>query len=149
MFKIFLGLHLLTAIFVVGPLAHAVTTASRGLRTGDAAATAASARMARIYAIGSLVVVVLGFGLMSLDSPYTGQPSGEFTDLWIWLSLLLWVVAVALTMGVIVPTLDRATAAIGGGEAVKELTGRVAAAGGIVGLIFVAIVFLMVYQPGS
>jgi uncharacterized membrane protein len=149
MFKIFLGLHLLTAIFLVGPLAHAVTTASRGLRTGDAAATAASARMARTDAIGSLLVVVLGFGLMSLKSPYTGQPSGEFTDLWIWLSLVLWAVAVALTMAVIAPTLDRATATIGAGEAVQELTGRVAAAGGVVGLLFVAIVFLMVYQPGS
>jgi len=149
MFKIFLGLHLLTAIFLIGPLAHAVTTASRGLRTGDAAATTASARMARVYAIGSLLVVVLGFGLMSLDSPFTGHPVGEFTDLWIWLSVLLWVVAVALTMGVVAPTLDRATAAIGRGEAVQQLTGRVAAAGGTIGLIFVAIVFLMVYRPGS
>ena len=105
--------------------------------------------MARIYAIGSLLVVVLGFALMSLTSPYTKQPSGEFTDLWIWLSVLLWVVAVALTMTVIVPALDRATAAIGSGESVEALTGRVAAAGGVVGLVFVAIVFLMVYQPGS
>jgi hypothetical protein len=105
--------------------------------------------MARIYAVGSLLVVVLGFGLMSLDSPFTGHPVGEFTDLWIWLSVLLWVVAVALTMGVVAPTLDRATAAIGRGEAVQQLTGRVAAAGGTIGLIFVAIVFLMVYRPGS
>lgn len=86
MFKIFLGLHLLTAIFLIGPLAHAVTTASRGLRTSDAVATAASARMARIYAIG---------------------------------------------------------------KPVNELSSRVAASGGVVGLAFVAIVFLMVYQPGS
>ena len=148
MFTIFLALHLLTAIFVIGPLAHAVTTASRGLRTGDAAATATAARTARTYAIASLVVVLLGFGLMSAKGP-DHQPAGRFSDLWIWLSVLLWVAAVALTLAVVVPTLDRATGAIGRGEAVRTLTGRVAASGGIVGLLLVAIVFLMVYQPGS
>ncbi|MFC6712574.1 hypothetical protein [Branchiibius cervicis] len=30
MFKVLLFLHLLTAIFAIGPLVHAVTTASRG-----------------------------------------------------------------------------------------------------------------------
>lgn len=149
MFKIFLGLHLLTAIFAIGPLVHAVTTATRGLRTADATATAASSRTARMYAVASLLVVVLGFALMSLKSPYTKQPAGEFTDLWIWLSLLLWLVAVAVTLGVVAPTLDRATAAIGRGEPVTALAGRVAGSGGLVGLLFVAIVFLMVYQPGS
>jgi hypothetical protein len=32
---------------------------------------------------------------------------------------------------------------------VTALAGRVAGSGGLVGLLFVAIVFLMVYQPGS
>ncbi|HET8559088.1 MAG TPA: hypothetical protein VFL69_01075 [Marmoricola sp.] len=149
MFTIFLALHLLTAIFVIGPLAHAVTTAARGLRTADAIATAASARTARIYAVASLLVVVLGFGLMSLKAPGGNKPAGEFTDLWIWLSVLLWVVAVALTLAVVAPSLERATAAIGRGETVQALTGRVAASGGIVGLLLAAIVFLMVYQPAS
>jgi hypothetical protein len=57
-------------------------------------------------------------------------------------------VAVGLVLGVIVRTLDRATEQIGRGDSVIALTARVAAAGGIVGLIFAAIVVLMVYQPG-
>ena len=38
---------------------------------------------------------------------------------------------------------------IGKQESVVALTGRVAAAGGIVGVIFAVIVFLMVYRPGG
>jgi DMSO reductase anchor subunit len=148
-FKLLLALHVLTAIFAVGPLVQATTTASRGLRTADAGATASSARTAKIYAYVSLVVVILGFGLMSMKSPssHSDKPVADFADLWIWLSVLLWVVAVALTLAVVVPSLEKATATIGKGEAVSSLTGRVAAAGGVVGLIFAVIVFLMVYRP--
>ena len=48
MFKLLFALHLLFANFAIGPLVHAATTAGRGVRTGDAAATAGSARMLRI-----------------------------------------------------------------------------------------------------
>jgi len=49
MFKIMLALHLFAAIFAIGPLVGAVTTASRGLRSGDATATAGSAKTLTIY----------------------------------------------------------------------------------------------------
>ncbi len=150
MFKIFLALHLLAAIFAVGPLVHSATTASRGLRQADAAATALAARTIRIYSYASTAVVILGFGLMSANTPYGNkEKAGEFSDLWIWLSVVLWIAAVALALGVIVPSLEKATASIGRGESVSSLTGRVAAGGGIVGLVFAVIVFLMVYRPGS
>jgi len=55
---------------------------------------------------------------------------------------------VALVLALIVPTLDRATTLITSGESAQALTARVAAGGGLVGLIFAAIVFLMIYQPG-
>ena len=150
MFKIFLALHLLTAIFAIGPLVHAATTASRGLRKADAAATPSAARTINIYSIASVLVVIIGFGLMSMDTPYGNhEKAGEFTDLWIWLSVVLWIAAMALARGLVAPTLEKATAAIGRGESVSPLVGRVAAGGGVIGLIYAAIVFLMVYRPGS
>lgn len=149
MFKIIYALHLLFAIFAIGPLVHAVTTASRGLRKGDAAAATASARMTRIYAIASVLVVVLGFGLMSITSPYTKKPVATFSETWIWLSVALWVVAMAIALAVTVPALRTAAKQITDGSGVGALTARVAASGGVIALIFVAIVFLMVYQPGS
>jgi hypothetical protein len=142
-----LALHLLTAIFAIGPLAHTVTTASRGIRTGDGAATAAASRTATIYSYASLVVVVLGFWLASTKRH--GKTVAQFSDTWVWLSVVLWLLAVVLTLVVIVPTLNRATDLIKRQESVVTLTGRVAAAGGVVGLLFATIVFLMAYRPGG
>ncbi|WP_310964444.1 DUF2269 family protein [Nocardioides terrisoli] len=150
MFKIMLALHLLTAIFAIGPLVGAVTTASRGLRSGDATATATSARTLTIYSYASVIVVIFGFGLMSAKAPWDKSKTvADFGDTWIWLSLLLWLVAMALVLAVVVPALKKAGVAIGGSQPVNALVGRVAGAGGVVGLLFAAIVFLMVYQPGS
>ncbi len=142
-------LHLLFAIFAIGPLVHAVTTAGRGIRQGDAAATASAARMTQIYSYVSILVIVFGFGLMSAKSPYSGKAVASFSETWIWLSALLWLVAAALALGVIVPSLKKATTLISGGDNAKAIGGRVAACGGVVALIFIVIVVLMVYQPGS
>ena len=143
-------MHLLFAIFAIGPLVHAATTAGRGVRTGDAAATASSARLLKIYSYASVLVVLAGMALLSVDSPYAkGKKVGEFGDLWVWLSVVLWVVAVGIVLGVVVPTLTTVTEKVGRQESVAGLTGRVAASGGVVGLLFAVIVFLMVYRPGS
>ncbi len=147
MMKLLLAAHLIFAVFAVGPLVHAATTAGRGVRTGNGAATAAASRMLRIYAYVSVLVVVAGMGLMSQKED--GKKLGEFSDTWIWLSALLWLIAVGLVLGVIVPTLDKATRQIAAQESVVALTARVAASGGVVALIFLVIVVLMVYKPGA
>lgn len=146
MFKLFLALHLLAAVGAIGPLIHAATTAARGLRRSNATATAEASRMLRVYAIASVIVVILGFALMSMTSPYTHKVEADFTDTWIWLSLVLWALGVALSWG-LSRTLDRATAMINKEESITALRGRVAASGGIIGLIFAAIIVLMVFQP--
>ena len=177
MVKFLLALHLVFAIFVVGPLVWAATTAGRGVRKGDGAATKSSARTLRIYAYVSVLVIGVGFALMSQKRQVTtrGMPrryadyiapdnSGayfskltitvderiaDFKDTWIWLSLVLWAVAIAIVLLEIVPTLNRVTKLIEAEDSVVTLTARVAAAGGVVGLLFITIVFLMAYKPGS
>ena len=150
MFKILLALHLLFAVFAIGPLVHAATTAGRGVRRADPAATASSARMLKIYSYASVLVIIVGFALMSTDSPFQkGKKVGEFGQTWIWLSLLLWALAIAIVLAVIVPALTKATANLGRQQSVQTLTARVAAGGGVVGVIFAVVVFLMVYRPGD
>jgi len=146
-FKVFLALHILAAVGAIGPLIHAATTAARGLRRSNATATAEASRVLRVYSIASIVVVILGFGLMSMTSPYTHRVVAKFTDTWIWLSLLLWLVGVGIAWGLLSRTLDRATTMINNEESIAALRGRVAAFGGIVALIFAAIIVLMVFQP--
>lgn len=149
MFKIMFALHLLLAIFTIGPLVHAVTTASQGLRTGNAAATRSAARVTRIYAYASVLTVVFGFAVMSSKSPYTHKTVASFGETWIWLSLVLWLIAAGLALAVTAPSLATATQRITDGGPVTSLTPRVAASGGIIAILLVVVVFLMVYQPGS
>lgn len=124
-YKAMLVLHLLTAIFAIGPLVGAVTTASRGLRTADATATTSAARIVTIYSYASVLVVIFGFGLMSSKPPWAPEETvASFSELWIWLSTLLWFVAVAVALFAVVPALEAATEKIGAGDQVSTLTGR-------------------------
>jgi uncharacterized membrane protein len=149
-FKLLLFLHLLAAIFAVGPLVGAATTASRALRHSDAAAATSAARMVRLYSYVSIVVVILGLGLMSQKAPSDkAHEVADIGDTWIWLSLLLWVCAMALSLRLLAPSLTSAAAEIGGTGSAQGLVGRVAAAGGVIGVIYAVIVLLMVYQPGG
>jgi hypothetical protein len=150
MFKIMFALHLVFVIFTIGPLVHATTTATRGLRRADPAAAATSARTTRIYAYASILAIVFGFALMSSTSPFTHTAVAQFSEAWIWLSLVLWVVAAGLALAVTAPALSTAAKQITNGKrSAGAPTARVAASGGAVGVILLAVVFLMVYQPGG
>lgn len=105
--------------------------------------------MTRIYAYASVAVVVFGFGLMSAKSPYSGKAVASFSDTWIWLSVVLWLIGAAIALAVTAPSLDRAAAAAGEGAALDSFKGKVVASSMAVAVIFVVIIVLMVYQPGS
>lgn len=149
MFKIMLALHLLTAVFAIGPLVGGAMAAGRGLRGNDATATDSAARTLTIYSYASVLVIIFGFGLLSAKEPHSGRTPGDFGDLWVWLSLVLWLVALALTLGLVVPALKHASTTLTSGGTTERFVGRVAAGGGVVAVLFAAIVFLMVYRPGS
>jgi hypothetical protein len=104
--------------------------------------------MLRIYAGASVLVIIAGFALMSSKSDFTHKTTAHISETWIWLSLVLWAVAIGLVLAVLVPGLQQAATLIASSEPAAALTARIAAAGGVVGLIFAVIVFLMVYQPG-
>jgi uncharacterized membrane protein len=149
-FKLFLFLHLLAAIFAIGPLVGAATTASRALRSPDADAARSAARTIRIYSYASVVVVLFGFALMSTKAPWdSSQQVADIGDTWILVSIVLWGASVAVALGGLVPALQHAEKTIRDGGSVATMTGRVAAFGGATGLLYAAIVLLMVYQPGG
>jgi hypothetical protein len=64
--------------------------------------------MIRLYSYVSVVVVVLGMGLMSQKAPWdSSEEVGQIGDTWIWLSLLLRAAAMAVSLGVLAPSLTR------------------------------------------
>lgn len=138
---IFSVLHVLTAVFLVGPMAILPHVAMRDLRAGNAAQAATLGRSVNVFSLASLLVIVFGFGLLGVSE------SEEFdlsvTTPWILASLIVYIVALALTLTVIVPALRGAGAATDRGGLYK----RVAMSSGIVTLLLLAAVVLMVWKP--
>ncbi len=148
-------LHVAGAVFLVGPMALLPMTGLRAVRNGDANGVLALARSTSIYSLLSLLVVIFGFGAMG-----TSSYDISFGEVWIWLSLLLWLVALGINFGVVVPRLRQAAAGLrqaaqvsapAEGAAVSERAAadypRLAMSSGVVSLLLLAVVVLMVVKP--
>ena len=144
-YAVVLVLHLLTALFVVGPLAVAGVTSARMVRDGRVDALRSAARTTRYYALASVVVVLLGSAMVGLGD--TGD-AWEMSQLWVSASYALWIVAVALTLGLVAPAQQSAVHALEDGEDAKRHVGRISAGAGLAMLAWTAIVVLMVTKPG-
>ena len=134
--KVLLLLHLIGAVFLVGPVVGACMLAMRAARTGDVEIARSAGRTATVYGWATLAVFVLGAAMVR------GKNSGghfAFGDAWIIASILLYAGAFALTVFVLAPALNSA--------ADRPLGPRIAAIAGIISALYLAIVVLMVYQP--
>jgi len=145
-YAVLLALHLLTVAFVIGPLAQAAVLSPRHARSGNAGALADAARTTRVYAVASLLTVLLGSALIGQGA--VGRQWG-FGQAWVGAAYVLWIAAVALTLGVVVPGQRKALAALESGQDAAPYAGRIAAGGGLAMLAWIAIIVLMVAKPGA
>jgi Ca2+/Na+ antiporter len=83
-----LALHIAAAIFALGPGTAAIMSTPRYIRKGNAAVVGFLYRTTRIYAIGSVLVLVFGLILTQIQH--------EFSKWWISVSITLYVVAAVL-----------------------------------------------------
>lgn len=125
--RVLFTLHVVAAVFVIGPLVGAVTSVLRANRTDDSGLARLAARSVRIYGWATLLVAVLGVGLV--------RDGFTFTDGWILGSMILYVAAFGLTTFVLAPAVGRTSST------------RVPAVAGTVLVLYLAIVVLMAYQP--
>jgi uncharacterized membrane protein len=140
------ALHVVAAVFVIGPMAILPMTAMRAVRAGSGAVVAVLARATRVFSLASLLVAFLGFAVLGSVAK-TDKIS--VTTGWVLTSILLYVVALGLSLFVVVPALDSAGAALatGGADAGRAVYGRIAASSGIVALLLIAVTVLMVWRP--
>lgn len=143
--KVLLTLHLIAAVFLVGPAVGAAMTAPAALRSGKASAVGILRRLVTVYGIGTIVVAILGAAMVQ------GRDSGRhfaFSDTWIIVSLILYVVALVTTVGALIPALRRAEADLTGGAVLTSAAKiRISVLGSVISALYVAIVVLMVYRP--
>jgi uncharacterized membrane protein len=139
---LFSVLHVVSAVFIVGPMAILPMTAMRAVRAGNADQVGVLAKSTNLTALLSLLVIVFGFGAMSLaDEKY----HLSITTPWILWSLILYAVALGLTLFLVVPTMRRAAEALREGTASRYPA--IAAGSGVATLLLVAVVVLMVWKP--
>ena len=151
-----LVIHVVLAIFLIGPLVAAANQVARELRGGSAGTVRLLTRSVTIYGWASLLVGIVGFGLV--------RDRFSFSDGWLVASIVLFVVASALVLALLAPLLRRATAAAptgtgspaGAGDTAGGTAGdtaalapRAAALAGIASLCYVAIAVLMTWKPGG
>lgn len=145
---LFAALHVVGAVFIVGPMAILPMTGMRAIRAGQGGQVTVLARSTFVFSLLSLLVVVLGFGILGVTTHDT-----KVTTPWVLSSLILYVIAFALSVFGVVPALrsaaERLTATPADGAAVdtRRAYGRVAMLSGIASLLLVAIVVLMSWKP--
>lgn len=138
-------LHVVTAVFIVGPMAILPMTGLRAIRAGNGAQVKTLATSVFVFSLISLVVVVLGFGLLGMSDP---KYHLSFATTWIWLSTVAYLVALLLNLFLVVPALRKAAV-----EVTKDGSGKearypqIAAGSGIVSLLLLLVVVLMVWKP--
>ena len=136
-------LHVALAVFLIGPLTVVVAATPAAIRGGAPSVPLLRwfARTTQLYGLATVVVLVLGMALVA--------PDHSFGEVWIWGSLVLFAVAIALLLRVVEPGQRAALEAIEVGGPTAALERRILVVGGVVSLCWVAILALMIYQPGA
>lgn len=96
MSSILLLLHVVTAVFIVGPMAIIPMTGLRALRSGNAGQVRTLAKSTAIFTWLSLITFVLGFGV-------AGMWKLSMTTPWVLWSIILYAIAFLLTIFVVIP----------------------------------------------
>lgn len=139
-YQLLLILHLLSVVVAFAPAIVHSLTGPRLLKEDEVAGrkffgvAAGNERM--VYLPALLAVGVLGFALVGFS-----KKAVSLSDPWVLISLALWLAIAGIVGAVIVPG-ERQIAA---GDRAAE--SKVGAAGGIVTLLFLVVVFLMVVKP--
>ncbi len=140
-------LHVVGAVFIVGPMAILPMTAMRAVRAGQGAQVAVLAKSTFVFSLLSLVVALLGFGVVGVSTHDT-----KISTPWVLISIILYALAVGLTLIAVVPALRSAS------EHLLDQTAenlkpsdyrRIAIGSGVTSLLLVIVVVLMTWKPGG
>lgn len=142
--KLLTVLHVLTAVFLVGPMAMLPMTGMRAVRAGNGPMVSLLGRSTQVFGWASLLVALLGFAVLGVEGKDHGWSVGTG---WVLASIICYLVALALTLFVVVPAMRDAADALGSGGEGSGSYPRIAAASGIASLLLIVVVVLMVWRP--
>lgn len=137
-----LFLHIVAAVFIIGPLTVAAAASPRAIESGAEGLSLLRwlNRTTRFYGFASVLVFLLGLALVRGDY--------SFSETWLTISMTLFIVALALLFLLVERDQRRAISRL---EQDKEATikaGRITGVTAFVGGLWLVILLLMVFQPG-
>src|ERR1700730_404826 len=132
-----LWLHLVAAIFTIGPGTAAIMSTPRYIRRQNTVLVGYLYRTTRIYSIAALLTLIFGAVLAGLTH--------KFSQWWISVSLTLFVVAFVLLI-LIMRDQRKALAALNAEGAAAPERGGIASLGGLTALLWLVILVLMVWH---
>lgn len=141
-------LHVLGAVFVIGPLVVLPMVGLFAVRLHQRTIVSHLATLTNVFNYVSLAVVLLGFALVGLGG---AEEEWSVTTPWILASAVIYLIAFLGTATVVVPQLrlaGKGTAGTGT-PAASERYPLLASSAGVVAILLVCIVVLMVAQPGA
>ncbi|MDQ4068812.1 MAG: DUF2269 family protein [Actinomycetota bacterium] len=153
LYDLVLVLHILAVIIGFGGMFVAGLYGAQGARMPGREGLVVAETTMKVTSLAPTMAVytvpVLGILLILLS-----DDAWQFSDAWISLSFLLYAALLVLAITVQVPNIRRMIALRRGDEGVQatemERRARTAAVvGGVVNLLWVAILFLMVFKPGT
>ena len=140
-YQLLLILHILSVVVAFAPAIVHPLVGRRLLGEDEGAAQrfsgAASTNNRAVHLPALVAVGVLGFALVGVS-----DKAFEFSDPWVAISALLWLVIAGVISGMVLPG-ERGMAAGEAGAAAKVQTG-----GAIAAVLFVVVLCLMVVKPG-
>ncbi|MCU1636614.1 MAG: conjugal transfer protein TrbL [Cryobacterium sp.] len=145
-------LHVVSAVFIVGPMAILPMTALRAVKSGNGAQVAVLAKSTNVLSLLSLLVVVFGFGVMGLADEKFDL---SVTTPWILWSIILYAVALGISLFLVVPAMkdaaEQLTSEAGSVDSASAPSRarypKIAAGSGAASLLLIAVVVLMVWKP--
>jgi uncharacterized membrane protein len=160
LYKTLLVLHILTAIVGLGAvMLNGIYAAQAQKRPGPGGRAVSEANFA-VSKIGEYFIYAIPvFGILLVPA---SDKAFKFSQAWIWLAMLLYVVAIGISHSILIPghkktnallaEIESSPASAGGpppqSVELQAIGKRMAAAGGALNVFVVIFLYLMIFKPG-
>ncbi len=137
-------LHVFAAIFVIGPLTVAMSAAPSAIKGGQESLPLLRwfHRTTRYYGLGALLVLATGAWIVGISKRVS------FDTAWLSVSMAMFILAFLMVL-FSAREQRKAISTIEAGDDASVAGGRLSAIAGFTALLWLAILVLMVFHPGS
>lgn len=140
-YKVMLLLHILSIIVAFGPAFVVPIMNVRARKQGPAASEALAGLVQgntlKIYGPATVIAGIIGCGLVGMS-----EKIWSFSQAWVSVALLLWILVVALQFGLLAPSEKKAAAGDADAARLQSMFT------GIQHILLLGLLFVMIWKPG-